>query len=303
VEYLGTEKPINKTQPMVSVCIQTYQHAAYIRQCLDSILEQQTDFPFEIVLGEDESSDGTRDICKQYAEKYPDKIRLFLRSRKDVICINGAATGRYNFMENLKASRGKFIALCEGDDYWTEPGKLQMQYDFLNSHPEYSMCVHDAMLIDNEGISLGRYGGWKSNVELLHDDFYNSILVAPTASYFFRNVLVLPKWFDRIYGADVALYFLLSKKGKVMRFPKPMSVYRKHYTGLEARYRGSAISFLRKTDVYLFYYRKTGNFKLMKKALHATYNYLDKSFKERNFKSLWQICRSYFRLLTFSAAD
>ena len=120
---------MNET-PVVSVCVVTYQHKDFIRSCLDGILMQKTNFPFEIILGEDESTDGTREICKAYAEKYPDKIKLFLRSRKDVIYINQHATGRFNFMENLKAARGKYIAFCEGDDYWIDEYKLQKQVDF-----------------------------------------------------------------------------------------------------------------------------------------------------------------------------
>ncbi|MFL1012240.1 glycosyltransferase family 2 protein [Flavisericum labens] len=125
--------------PLVSVCVQTYQHVNYIKSCLDGILMQQTTFPFEVILGEDESSDGTRDICIEYTEKHSDRIRLFLRSRKDVIFINGNPTGRYNMVENLKASKGKYIALCEGDDYWTDPLKLQKQVDFLEANPYYAI--------------------------------------------------------------------------------------------------------------------------------------------------------------------
>src|SRR5690606_24131225 len=102
----------------------------------------QTTFPFEIILGEDESNDGTREICKQYAAQYPDKIKLFLRSRKDVIYINGNPTGRFNFIENLKACSGKYIALCEGDDYWTDPLKLQKQVDFLENNSDFALCFH-----------------------------------------------------------------------------------------------------------------------------------------------------------------
>ena len=86
--------------PKVSVCVQTYQHGNYIKQCLESILMQKTTFPFEIILGDDESTDGTREICQEYANKYKDKIQLFLRHRKDVIYVNGNATGRFNFIEN-----------------------------------------------------------------------------------------------------------------------------------------------------------------------------------------------------------
>src|SRR5690606_1387456 len=117
----------NVSAPVVSGCVQTYQQVKYISKCLDSILAQRTDFPFEIVLGEDESNDGTREICKAYQEKYPEKIRLFLRRRQDVIFIDGKPTGRYNMLENLRMARGKYIALCEGDDYWIDTEKLSKQ--------------------------------------------------------------------------------------------------------------------------------------------------------------------------------
>ncbi|MDI1322296.1 MAG: glycosyltransferase family 2 protein [Algoriphagus sp.] len=140
MEYLGTRKEINQVIPMVSVCVQTYQHEAYIRECLDSILSQKTTFPFEIILGEDDSEDGTREICKEYADKHPDVIRLFLRDKKDKIFINGTKTGRFNFLENLKSCRGKYISFCDGDDYWVDSEKIQKQVEFLESNPEIFLC-------------------------------------------------------------------------------------------------------------------------------------------------------------------
>ena len=137
--------------PKVSVVVTTYNHRDYISECLEGILMQQTTFPFEIILGEDASTDGTREVCKAYAEKYSDIIRLFLRSRGDVIYIEGHPTGRSNFMESLKVSKGKYIALCEGDDYWTDPLKLQKQVDFLEAHPDYALCFHRAQLLNEKG--------------------------------------------------------------------------------------------------------------------------------------------------------
>ena len=132
----------NKRIPLVSVCIQTFNHKNYITECLDGILNQKTTFDFEIILGEDESTDGTREICIQYHQKFPEKINLFLRSRKDVIYINSQPTGRYNFLENLKASSGKYIAICPGDDYWKDPLKLQKQVEFLESNEEAVGAFH-----------------------------------------------------------------------------------------------------------------------------------------------------------------
>jgi len=131
-EYGGTDKPINKIEPLVSVVTTTYQHAPYIRQCLDSILMQETDFPFELIIGEDGSTDGTREICIEYADRYPDKIRLFLRDRNlTQYYTSDGRVIRFNGHFARAAARGKYIALCEGDDYWIDKTKLQKQVEFL----------------------------------------------------------------------------------------------------------------------------------------------------------------------------
>src|SRR5690606_33338178 len=115
---------VQQAQPRVSVVVVTYQHARFIAKCLDCILDQKTNFPIEILVGEDESTDGTRGICQKYSQTHPDHIRLFLRSRKDVIHIMGKPTGRANFLGLLSEANGKYVAFCEGDDYWTDPLKL-----------------------------------------------------------------------------------------------------------------------------------------------------------------------------------
>src|SRR5258705_2008369 len=116
VEYLGPNKPVNDVSPLVSVCVTTYQHAVFIAECLDGILAQETPFPIEILVGEDLSSDGTRDLCIAYADKNPGRIRLFLNDRSGIISIDGRPTGRANILNLLGQARGEFIAICEGDD-------------------------------------------------------------------------------------------------------------------------------------------------------------------------------------------
>jgi cellulose synthase/poly-beta-1,6-N-acetylglucosamine synthase-like glycosyltransferase len=130
VEHCPSQTP---ETPLVSVCVMTYNQADYIEDCLEGILMQKTDFPVEILLGEDGSSDGTRKICIDYANKYPDKIRLFLHHRENNIKINGKQTGRFNFLYNFYAAKGKYIALCDGDDYWTDHLKLQKASGFHES--------------------------------------------------------------------------------------------------------------------------------------------------------------------------
>ena len=137
--------------PVVSVCVQTYRHVNYIKSCLNGILMQKTSYPFEILLGEDASDDGTRDICLDYARRYPDKIRLFLHHRENNIKIDGRPSDHFNALYNLYSSRGKYTAKCEGDDYWTDPFKLQKQVDFLEEHPEFGMVSTDVFVIDEKG--------------------------------------------------------------------------------------------------------------------------------------------------------
>ncbi|MGB3868925.1 MAG: glycosyltransferase [Flavobacteriales bacterium] len=218
---------------MVSVVVVTYQHAAFIEECVQGILIQQTTFPVEILIGEDESTDGTREICQRYAAEFPDRIRLFLRSRKDVMYIDGNATGRANLLALLSKARGKYIALCEGDDYWTDPLKLQKQVDFLEAHPDYSMCFHQAMLLKGgmevpilvpEAVDL-------DNVQF--EDLLATTNFIATASVVFRNELKpLPAWFPKLPFGDLGMYFLNSRKGKIKCLDEFMSVYRIHEGGV-----------------------------------------------------------------------
>ena len=121
-------------EPLVSIVCITYNHEPYLRQTLDSFLMQETSFAYEIVLAEDCSTDGTRKICEEYAAKYPDIIHYIYRDKN--------VGYNENEYEAMSAAKGKYIAYCEGDDYWTIPDKLQRQVDFLESHPDYSVCWH-----------------------------------------------------------------------------------------------------------------------------------------------------------------
>ena len=123
-------------EPYLSVVFITYNHERYIRQALDSVLMQKTDFPFEIVVGEDCSTDHTRDILNEYKEKYPDQIRLLYREKN-----LGRPT--LNVYQTAMECKGKYMAFLEGDDFWTDPEKLQKQVRFLEEHDEYeAVTIH-----------------------------------------------------------------------------------------------------------------------------------------------------------------
>ena len=226
VEYLGLGKPVNEIMPLVSVCIPTFQHASFIAECLDSVLSQETSFPIEILVGEDQSSDGTREVCVAYADKFPDKIRLFLNDRDDVIFIDGRPTGRVNLLNLFAESRGKFTALCEGDDYWTDKTKLEKQVAILRTIPECSLVFHNGLVIRGNGLREN----FSSN---LNEGFYDIESVigkpwfVPTQSILFRkNLLELGEWVKHVYNCDYAIQLMLATKYPFYYIDKIMSVYR-----------------------------------------------------------------------------
>lgn len=223
MKNINLKNSISKMKPVVSVCITTYNHASFIAECLNNVLLQKTNFPFEIILGEDESNDRTREICKSYVEKYPDKIKLFLRNRKDVIHINGNATGRFNFIENLKEAKGKYIALCDGDDYWTDPSKLQKQVDFLEENDKCFMINH-AMP------ALGKSkDGWYDL-----DQLFSVGYLPHSSNYMFRS-FDLNKYRNALLnmlGGEMCVLYIAATEGKVYHSSQPVSFYRYNLNGI-----------------------------------------------------------------------
>ncbi|MGY0392962.1 glycosyltransferase family 2 protein [Bizionia sp. KMM 8389] len=223
---------VNSQEILVSVIVQTYNHEQFIVKCLDSLLMQNTNFPYEILLSEDDSSDETRKICIEYAEKYPETIRLFLHDRRNNIKINGNATGRYCLLWNLKHSKGKYIALCEGDDYWTDPLKLQKQVDFLEVNPKYVLCFHKVRILTIEDgivddfITEKKYDKIEQFPITQHTLFKHSNFIH-TPSVVFRNVLKeFPVELQLSPVGDYLLYFILSKHGFMHRIDEVMGIYR-----------------------------------------------------------------------------
>lgn len=217
--------------PLLSVCIITYQHAKFIRDCIDSVLMQRTDFPYEILIGEDGSTDGTREICQDYALKYPDRIKLFLRSRENVIYVGGSATGRYNFTEINKSARGKYTAICEGDDCWTDPYKLQQQVAFLESHPDFVGCFHNVeeRYEDDDSKASFLYCGYPAARNLSFNDLSYQNMI-PTCSVVYRTMLftAFPQWYMTVRMGDWPLNLLNAQFGDFWYIPRIMGVHRLH---------------------------------------------------------------------------
>lgn len=206
---------------LVSVSVITYNQEKYISEALDSIIMQQTDFPIEIVLGDDCSTDSTRAICLSYKEKYPDIIRLRLPEKN--------MGSMPNWIANLEACEGKYIAICEGDDYWTDPLKLRKQVDLMEANPRYSMCGHASSLLLN-----GEYEEFRAEgTEFTTEDVLERDWLFMTASIMVRReMLTIPEWYREVRHGDFGLQLLCSLKGNIGYLSDDMCVYRKHAEGL-----------------------------------------------------------------------
>jgi glycosyltransferase involved in cell wall biosynthesis len=213
---------------LISVCIITYNHEAFIAECLEGAVKQKLNFPYEIIISDDKSSDRTLEICREYAEKYPTFIRL-----KE----NDANLGMTkNYTSTILSSLGKYIAICEGDDYWTDPLKLKKQVDFLESNPDYAFCYHHVKIVQ-EGAIMNHKLEMNENqpdtstiAEVLKKSIWPHI-----NSVVFRNGAMrndVSSWFNKCISADWALLSLITGHKKIKYFKETMSVYRQHGSGI-----------------------------------------------------------------------
>jgi glycosyltransferase involved in cell wall biosynthesis len=219
-------------QPTVIVWCLTYNQKGFIRDALDGFVMQQTNFPFEVVVHDDASTDGTTDIVMEYAERYPEIIKPMVETENQ--WQKGGLKHIISIM-NEQHRRGKYIAFCEGDDYWIDPNKLQRQVDFLESNPDYSMCFHSAKKkyetdarawIDCENIQDKDYDAT--------DIFINwtvptaSVLCRKEAMDFYANL----KHPEQIQNYDIFIILSCAMVGKIRGMHEQMSVYRIQGEGL-----------------------------------------------------------------------
>lgn len=213
----------------VSVCIFTYNHAKFIRQTLDSVLCQQTDFDFEIIVGDDLSKDNTREILAEYQARYPDKIRLLLHPK------NLGNNGMYNALATFQEARGEYIAQMDGDDYWVNPHKLQKQADMLDQHPAYSASFTNALKVFEDEQYESYLLVKEKKPAFTIDDLIGEeeIFFMATSSIMFRKNAIpeYPAWFYKSQSGDIPRNVLLAKAGPIGYVDETMSVYRKNRAG------------------------------------------------------------------------
>jgi glycosyltransferase involved in cell wall biosynthesis len=215
------------TTPKVSVLMITYNHEKFIAQAIESVLMQEVSFEYEFVIGEDCSSDKTREIVIDYQKKHSDKIRLLLPEKNLGI--------QKNFAQVLSACKGQYIAFLEGDDYWIFPTKLQKQVDLLEGNPQISGCFSNAIVVDDDGNLVSEnyfeYGKLKVKQEIRTEDIIPFGISPANTIFFRRNVMIdAPNWFTRNMrhsGVDL----LITLHGIYYHINETLGAYRIHSGG------------------------------------------------------------------------
>ena len=227
--------------PVVSIICLTYNQEKYVRDCLDGFISQETDFPYEVLIYDDASTDTTHDIIREYAAKYPAIIKPTFYTVNNY----SQGLGFVGLYTGIKEARGKYIAYCEGDDYWTDPLKLQKQVAFLEKNPSYAICAHETRISD---------GCSRDGKELLFRDLHkDSFVPLNKTTYTFEDALAgnlfhissmmyrnrslsLPSWISRISACDMVLFKMLAREGDIYVMPDVMSVYRNHSDSLTSSF-------------------------------------------------------------------
>jgi len=217
---MNSNDKINK----VSVLMTCYNQEKFVNKAIQSILSQKTNFDFELLIGEDYSTDNSLKICENYQQKYPNIIKI-ISDHKNI----GLSANQQRLMD---ASTGEYIAFCEADDYWIDEYKLKKQVEFLDSNPNYSSSAHQSTVIyDNNNLTHD----YRDNVpETIETKDLLAKRKFHTASFIFRRNLIdnIDKLPSPLTGWDRAIFLLCSFHGPIKYFHEPMCVYRKNKIGL-----------------------------------------------------------------------
>jgi glycosyltransferase involved in cell wall biosynthesis len=218
---------------IVSVAVPVYNHEKYIEQCLLSILAQKTSFNFEIVVGDDCSTDGTREKIKSISNRFPGKFRLLLHEKN---LGPPDCAGKNNSISIIQAACGKYVAFCEGDDYWTDINKLQKQVDFLEKNEDYCICFHKIKVIKEREDYVYEVPDESIADTSTVEELLRKGNFIHTATCVLRNPFprILPDWYYKMKAGDFAYYLLaLKDEGKKIKFlPEEMAAYRIHGAGV-----------------------------------------------------------------------
>jgi glycosyltransferase involved in cell wall biosynthesis len=265
------------TPPLVSVVMITYNHEKFIAEAIEGVLMQEVDFEVELIIADDCSPDKTEEIVKKYIENHPKGNWIkYTKHRQN--------TGMMpNFIWALQQTKGEYIALCEGDDYWTDSDKLKTQFEFLNKNFSNSAYMHRVKylyntpeIVKNNKLSAG-YDEYKncSVEEVLQ------YKIDGTSSILFRKLVLteIPAFFYKIKNGDTALFALCALKGPIYFNPKVMSVYRVHSGGITQASHFSGLNYISQTNTFLNLFDEFTKHKYYQIIHHSKVIFLKECFK------------------------
>ena len=281
---------------LVSIRCITYNHAPYIRQCLDGFVMQKTNFRFEAIVHDDASTDGTADIVREYAEKYPEIIKPIFQTENQYSKRDGSIRRSLNA---AMSPSSKYIALCEGDDYWTDPYKLQKQVDFLEGHPEYGLVCTDVDFFyqTKKQYDYSFFKTHKYGIKYTFEDFLvNAWFLAPCTWVYRRRFVTELESNGKFIIGDLPLLLTISMSSAVKYLDKVTAVYRvlgksaSHLSSFDEqkKYQQGVL------DIQLFYMHKKGSQNLYKLIMCNHYKILTKSaFRYGDYDSFVLGLQSY----------
>jgi len=211
----------------LTVAVLAYNQVQFVRQALDSVLAQQTEFDFDIVISEDCSTDGTREIVREYAAEHPNKIHLLMSTFN---------AGDFRVIEELyKSARGAYIALLEGDDYWTSPHKLQKQVEFMEENQQYSICWHYQEHVDSQGLRMPDQVAHSSKLSWSVEDILQHYPIQTSSVVLRRSMLpALPDWLNKCPFRDYPIFVLCMQNGPGGYLDESLGAYRIHAQGFSS---------------------------------------------------------------------
>ncbi len=241
------------TMPLVHTRTMTFMHEDYIRDCIEGILMQRTTFPVRVLIHDDASTDKTAEIVKEYERKHPKLIKAYYQTENSY----SKPDKDERKVEFFSWRIGKYEAICEGDDYWTDCYKLQKQIDILEKNPDYSMCFHNSLIIYENTSKSSRVFTTIDKKEYDVKDIILNDWFIPTQSIVYRMALYCntnkPEWTKYVFGGDFALQLILATKGKIGAINEIMATYRKHHGSLSVSNRKLGFHELKITESLSFF--------------------------------------------------
>lgn len=244
----------------VSVCIFAFNLEKYIAKAIESVLMQRANFHYEIIIGEDNSTDKTRNICLSYQKSFPEKIKILLREE------NLGMTR--NVFDTLKEASGQYVAVLDGDDYWIDPLKLQKQVDFMDLNPDFSLCCHNSIILyEDHDIAPSLFNARDQNDIISTEQLISKWSISTASMLYRRSFMTFPEWIYGVHNFDLAIQLIVADKGRIKFLKDPMAVYRRTLISNSFNPKYSAEFVIRKQMEF---------FNTINEYYHNKYNYVIK---------------------------